>query len=78
MITKEKCFKKIIVVKKEKKIRCAHLTLFRAGPPAISNLTFYRVLKGWWIQILVAASYLTLIDTRQKDLQFSDAKNHPN
>ena len=29
-------------------------------------------------QVLVTTSYLTLIDTRQKDLQLSDAWNYPN
>ena len=34
---------------------------------------FLRVLGWFWFQILVAASDLTKIDTRQKDLQLSDA-----
>ena len=29
-------------------------------------------------QVLVTTSYLTLIDTRQKDLKLSDAWNYPN
>ena len=37
-------------------------------------MNFFRVSKGvggWWFQILVTTSYLTQIDTRQKDLQLS-------
>ena len=33
---------------------------------------------GLWFQIFVVTSDLTQIDTRQKDLQLSDAWNHPN
>ena len=39
---------------------------------------FLRVLGWFWFQILAAASDLTKIDTRQKDLQLSDAWNHSN
>ena len=57
------------------------LTLSRAAPSAIAkgrgggSLTPPQVWRGcWglWFQILVITSYLTQIDTRQKDLQLSD------
>ena len=38
------------------------------GPPLVS-----KGVGGLWVQILVATSYLTMIDTRQKDLSLSDA-----
>ena len=37
------------------------------GPPLVS-----KGVGGLWFQILVTTSYLTQIDTRQKDLQLSD------
>ena len=37
------------------------------APPQVS-----RDVGGLWSQILVTTSYLTQIDTRQKDLQLSD------
>ena len=54
------------------------LTLSRVAPSAVSKgligpPMFLRVLGWFWFQILVAASDLTKIDTRQKDLQLSDA-----
>ena len=33
---------------------------------------------GLWFQFFVATSYLTQIDTRQRDLQLLDAQKHPN
>ena len=59
-----------------------HLTLLRAGPSAVSKVRgggtlcpplFSKGVGGLWVQILVATSDLTMIDTRQKDLQLSDA-----
>ena len=58
------------------------LTLSRVAPSAVSKgwggadwapPMFLRVLGWFWFQILVATSDLTMIDTRQKDLQLSDA-----
>ena len=58
------------------------LTLSRVAPSVVSKgwggglIGPPRILKvlGWfWFQILVATSDLTMIDTRQKDLQLSDA-----
>ena len=63
------------------------LTLSRGAPSAVSKgwggadwapPRILRVLGWFWFQILVAASDLTKIDTRQKDLQLSDAQNHSN
>ena len=56
------------------------LTLSRVAPSAVSKgggligpPRFLRVLGWLWFQSLVAASDLTVIDTKQKDLQLSDA-----
>ena len=58
-----------------------NLTLSGAAPLTVSNgrggahcapPRFLRVLGGLGLQIFVATSYLTEIDTRQKDLQLSD------
>ena len=58
------------------------LTLSRVAPSAVSKgwgggwlgpPMFLMVLGWFWFQILVAASDLSKIDTRQKDLQLSDA-----
>ena len=58
------------------------LTLFRAGPLAVSKVRgggtlcpplISKEIGGLWVQILVATSDLTMIDTRQKDLPLSYA-----
>ena len=63
-------------------VHCSGLTLFRAGPSAVSKVRgggtlcpplFSKGVGGLWVQILVATSDLTMIDTRQKDLPLSDA-----
>ena len=57
------------------------LTLSRVAPSAVSKgwgggtlcpPLVSKGVGGLWFQILVTTSYLTQIDTRQKDLQLSD------
>ena len=65
------------------------LTLSGAAPLAVSKVRgahcglcplphVSKGIGGLMFQIFVATSYLTQIDTRQKDLQLSDTLNHPN
>ena len=57
------------------------LTLCRAAPLAVSKVRGGHICPpqvsegagGLWFQIFVATLYLTQIDTRKKDLPFSDA-----
>ena len=60
------------------------LTLSRVAPSAVSKgwggggadwapPLVSKGVGGLWVQILVATSDLTMIDTRQKDLPLSDA-----
>ena len=57
------------------------LTLSRAAPLAVSKVRGGHICPpqvsegagGLWFQIFVATLYLTQIDTRKKDLPFSDA-----